>query len=330
MVRISKKGFFLTIVSLLSITLIYLSLQVGNIQKDYTVDSSGSIRAASLDLYVQDLENVYLPNILLIATRQALAGMNNFIIETNSFFTVDEIQNAFYQITSNGTLLPDSSTLFVNDSIRNLTRELQELTAEEYTISINISYTNVGYEIYQVDPWFVGARMLFIVNVSDSQTRWVNKTIYVNIQTPIQGLYDPYYLINTQGLHSPRIQNASTITGTWTIGALYDHLVNERYVAKSSGIAYLDRFLNSSQSSPYGLESLINPGQISQLVPVNKSYIDRYFWAEWDCSIPLQELYEVDSISDDVQLEGFRLDPITLVSYTSPTEYLNNKTLVCP
>ena len=187
----------------------------------------------------------------------------------------------------------------------NVQTEFSPLTAD------NIS-------VLQQHPWFitVEADVTFKVTTAEETASWEKKsTIVADIS--IEGLVDPYYLINTNGVYENRIRKSGASFDEWNLGKVTDFIADGNYTHFADGNSpdFISRFTGSvTPSACCGIESLVNPGK----TPANSaSYADYLFWSSADsCVSPTVNLYEVNGISSPFKLDMDHINKYNLEAGT--------------
>lgn len=201
----NRKGFFLTMIALLLVSLFVVYFQISVIRQSQPAAVANSARVTAVSLFVNDLEKFYLPNILAVNLRSSLVGITNFLAGGNSYVAPANLDGVFYQLITNGTVYPLNATVFSNETLNRLLPQFTTLINNELNIPVELNYTQYQFQITQSSPWTVTATMVFMYSINTSELSVTNRTIKVSATVPITGLREPYFLINTKGSYSPNI-----------------------------------------------------------------------------------------------------------------------------
>jgi len=277
----NKKGVFLTFVA---ITMIAVYIIIFTPQADISVQrdmQSVTTRISALDNYVSDLENSYFETIMRATTYKTILSLIFYINSTGT--PLANLDSAFKEVMINGTInrVPiDSITnknIMSNNSFSNWSSRIIQAGKDTLNANTTININNVS--VSQTNPWSVDSRLSIELRVQSDIAEW-KKNITVTAATSIDGLNDPYYLLNTNGLYAAQIKRSSVEFDAWSIAKVREHLRNNTYVfwQNPDAPSFLMRFTNDmANSSCCGIESLVNPNRISPS-DQRESYVDYLFW----------------------------------------------------
>lgn len=289
-----RSGIFFTFIAI-SIMAIFILVFVPradiSLQKE---TRSLDARIGSIDNYVEDLENRYLESVLRASTQKAIMSLIYYMNTTGSFLT--DLDSAFKEVMVNGTLngVPiDSLTnkkIMENSTLYNWSDKIIQASIDTLNVNTTITINNVS--VSQTKPWNIDARLNVTLSVKSNVAEW-NKDAIVTATLNIEGFYDPYYLVKTNGLYANIIKKSSVEFNKWNITLVREHLRNGTYVHWTgiNSSSFLMRFTNMSNSTCCGIESLTNPNMLST-PDRNESYVDYLFWAH-TYSASCSELYNI-------------------------------------
>jgi len=325
----NKKGFFLTLIALLLVSLFVLYLQITVIHQSQPASVASTAISTSISNFVNSLEEFYLPNIVDVTLRSSLVGMTNYLAAGNQFVNTTNQSKIIYQLITNGTLSPYSNTVYGNQSLNSLLPIFVNLVNTQLNIPLSLNYTPYQFVVYQQSPWTVTVKMTFIYSINQTDLVINNRTLQIVATVPITGLAEPYSLINTHGAYAPNI--TQTNISTWTIALLKQHIVAQQFAANSIAPSYLNRLANLTTPSPYGIESFSDPSKFGyNVTPVNYSFVDYQFWTRpWNCTPYANNLFNISSISTSGQLKNFLIDDAHASKYMTQAERLHNTSLMC-
>ena len=325
----NKRGFFLTMIALLLVSLFVIYLQISIISQTSPQNAANAALATSITSFVSSMSDFYLQNILSVTLRSSLIGMNSYLAGNNAFVPAQNQRTAFYQLITNGTMYPYQNIVYSNETLNSLLPVFVSLVNAQLNIPLVLNYTPYQFTVTQDSPWTVTVRMVFLYSINQTDVVINNKTLEVYATVPINGLADPYSLINTHGAYAPNI--SQTNVSTWTIALWKKHILSQQFAADSLAPSYLDRLANVSSASPNGIEFFILPGQYGyNTTPVSYSFVDYQFWTRpWNCTALENNLLNITGISDVSPLQNFLADDAHTAKYTTVNERIFNTTLVC-
>ena len=184
------------------------------------------------------------------------------------------------------------------------------------TLNVNTTIKINDVSVYQTQPWNIDAAMDVNFTVASNIAEWKKESIVITTVS-IEGLYDPYYLVNTNGVYANQIKKSAVWFNQWNISRVREHLRNGTYVYWNNANApsFLMRFTNTmTNSSCCGIESLVNPNKISPSDQI-KSYVDYLFWSPTfpnSCA----QLYNITPLWDEFNYFKLDLDHVNRYNLT--------------
>jgi hypothetical protein len=186
-------------------------------------------------------------------------------------------------------------------------------------LKVNTTITVENASATQINPWEIELNLKVNLLVKSNVAEW-GKTSTIKTSLPIEGFYDPYYIVNANGLYGKKIKNAKLEPYQWNITQVRYHLRNDTYVYWTSTNApnYLSRFTGAFNPSPCcGIESAVNPN-LAPTSDVMDSYVDYIFWNSAD-NTPCSQLYNITNPTTGGgvwdEFRYFKLDFDHLVKY---------------
>ena len=312
-----KKGIFFTFIAITIMAvfiLIFTPKADISLQKDTQAIKT---RIGSVDNYVDDLQNRYFENMLRAATYKTILSLILYMNETGDYIT--NLDFAFSEVMLNGTIsnIPiDTITkkkIMENNTLTNWSNRVIQAAADTLNVNTTINLINVA--VFQTKPWNIESNLSIEFTVKSNIAEWKKKAI-ISTTIPIEGLPDPYYLVNTKstGSYTNLIKKSSVEFNQWDITKVREHLRNGNYAywQNSDAPSFLMRFTNTiSASSCCGIESLVNPNKIST-PDQRESYVDYLFWSRRfssDCA----QLYNINGLWDEFRF--FKLEFDHVVKY---------------
>ncbi|HLC60130.1 MAG TPA: hypothetical protein VJJ52_01750 [Candidatus Nanoarchaeia archaeon] len=328
-ITVKKKGIFFTFISLAIIgilILIYTPQADITVQKDTKAMNS---RISHIDNYVNELENVYMINIIEATAQKTLLSLVLYVKSTKA--PVVDFDSAFAEIMLNGTIngVPiDSITekkIMDNHTVTNWTARLVQ--AGQDTFNTNTSITLQAVKLNQSVPWDVDVTLVMSYSIKSNVAEWKRDNVTVGASVNIEEFEDPLYFINTNGVYSNKIKRSGLEFNQWNITFVREHVQNGTYVhwQDSQAPNFIMRFSNiTSNSSCCGIESLVNPIMVS---PSDQggSYVDYLFWNQTYNSQCTQVYNVTNPATGNIGLwdefKFFKLDVDHITKYNVTPEY---------
>ncbi len=325
----NKRGFFLTLIALLIVSLFVLYLQITIIHQSQPASVASAALSSSVTSFVNSMEEFYLPNIVSVTLASSLQGMSNYLAAGNQYVVSQNQSAIFYQMLTNGTVYPYAGTVYSNQTLNSLLPIFTSLVNSQLNIPLTLNFVPYQFTVYQETPWTVTVKMTFQYSINETDLVIANRTMQIFATVPITGLPEPYSLINTHGAYAPNI--TQTNISTWTIALFKQHIISQQFAANTIAPSYLNRLANVTTASAYGIEYFTDPSRFGyNVAPVNYSFVDYQFWTRpWNCTPYSANLFNITSISNSAQLGNFLVDDAHASKYMTLGERLTNVTLVC-
>ncbi|MBI1936104.1 hypothetical protein HYS31_06705 [Candidatus Woesearchaeota archaeon] len=294
-IGIGKKAIFFTFIAI-TIMALFIILFAPSTDTSLESNSGQALRAriSVVDSYVSDLQNRYFEMMLRAATYKTALSLVFYMNATDSY--LPNLDSVFQEVIINGTInkVPiDSFTkkkLMENSTLKNLSDKIIRSANDTLNVDTVIIIKNVS--VFQTGPWNIDSKLNVNFSVKSNVAQWSKSAVVVS-SVSIEGLYDPYYLVNTNGAYSSQIKRSSIGQNMWNITKVRAHLRNGTYVywQNSNAPSFLMRLTNTiTNSSCCGIESLVNPNKISPSDQM-RSYVDYQFWG--GSSIPCSQIYNI-------------------------------------
>lgn len=280
-----KRGMFFTFITIALLSIFIFSFTVYK----YRVEKMSSIevRVSTMDSFLNSFERDA-DRAAYITTYRAFIALCNYIAFHGQFLT--DVDKDFSEAFFNGTVDGVESELLMASTFP----EWQaSMIGEAYKLNINLTFYETNATLSQVDPWHIAVNLTLNFSLEDKAkvASW-NKYESLLVLVDIEGLEDPLYIINTGGVTTNLI-NITPYEGNYVVDSdvsnLADHSENSLYAANENAPSYLMRMEGSIGPSVYGIESMVNVQELSELgnpnVPVyqDRSCIDYlYFYQQTD------------------------------------------------
>ena len=297
-IGMKKKGIFFTFIAI-AIMAVFILVFTPQADVSLSKDTQAvAARISSIDSYVNDLQNNYFETILRSVSYKAVLSLIFYMNETGSF--LPNLNSAFYEVAMNGTInnVPIDTITgkpFMEDNfLSNWSNKITE-TAQD-TLNVNTTIRILNASISQTSPWGIDSIMTVNFAVKSSIASW-EKNSTVTTTFGIEGLPDPYYLVNTDGTYVNHVKKSTVEFNQWSITKVREHIRNGTYVhwQYSKAPSFLMRFTNTiTNSSCCGIESLADPNKITPS-DQSRSYADYMFWGP--SNIPCSEIYNITNPS---------------------------------
>ncbi|MEK6983367.1 MAG: hypothetical protein AABX33_02240 [Nanoarchaeota archaeon] len=290
-----KNGIFFTFISITIMTifiLVFTPQSDVSLQKDL---ESTRTRVNSVNNYVNDVENRYFEAVLRVSGFAAIESLALYMNKTGLYLT--DLDAAFYEVILNGTInnVPidpiTGEKLMEDNTLVNWSNKI--IDAGRDTLNVNTTIIINNASASQTTPWDIDLSLSLNLTVKSGTADWKNVEA-VTATFGIEGLDDPYYLINTLGEYRNLVSMSNIEFNKWNITHVREHIRNGTYVHFQNSIApsFLMRFTNTiSNSSCCGIESFVNPNLISPSDRID-SYLDYMLWSPIN-DLPCEQIYNI-------------------------------------
>lgn len=308
-----RKGIIFSLLAILLSTMFVLILTGGlGSRLDTSIEFSRS-RADTVNAYYESFKDYsrfvfeMSAKACLDAVSQDMITNGNFYPDEQGFF--DDV--AYCMLTGNATFpFPEHTVMTEEFLVDNIFQTLTNLTEEEYKIRTNYNITDLdvtyytdGGNIYP-DEFKVIAKTN--IELYDDYTHLSPGEFQTIVNIKLNGMYDPYYSINTTELN--RIEDIIIIgkNDDHLRGLTFSEFLDEvNYIQYSKGVSILDRIVGNFDDSQVGLIFFLNRTRDYE----TSSYVDIHLMN--DTYFPANELFCEKSGGICVD-EFFRIDAITL------------------
>ncbi|MBR9706504.1 hypothetical protein GOV14_05695 [Candidatus Pacearchaeota archaeon] len=282
----NKKGMFFTMLIILLLSLFVLSYGFYSITKDREPVNK---RIQTLNNFVfsvqEDLERE-----LYISGFRVIFLFEKRIVEENEY--ISDIPGNFSEMMFNGTMNNGSYEggldLMEGVTFNDIMTQMSETGAK---INANVSNSSVPeFTISQDDPWKVKVNLQVDIAIKDNAglASW-NRDIDLDVYIPVTNFEDPIYYMETEGRVTNKI--LKTIHPDFTDDNEFEkHWKNSYYIAHNDAPSFLQRLQGDLSANPggYGIESLINPENLSDLgvTVTTKTLVDYRYFNSTDVGMP--------------------------------------------
>ncbi|MBS3113866.1 hypothetical protein J4448_02070 [Candidatus Woesearchaeota archaeon] len=318
-ISIKKRGIFFTFIA---ITIMTVFILVFTPQADISLKKdmqSVASRISSIDNYVDDLENNYFETILRATAYKTILSLIFYMNSTGSYIAT--LDSAFSEVMMTGKIngVPiDSITgkkIMNNNTLTDWSKRI--IDAAEDTLNVNTTINVSGVSVFQTKPWNIDSSMSVNFTVKSNVAEW-KKSAVITATISIEGLHDPYYLVNTNKAYTNQIKKSTVEFNQWNIAKLREHLRNGTYVhwENSDAPSFLMRFTNTiSSSNCCGIESMVNPNKITPS-DQRESYADYFFW-QHKFANNCTQLYNITGLWDEFRYFKLDFDHVTRYNITA-------------
>jgi len=221
---------------------------------------------------------------LYISSYRAVMALEEYIIVNGRF--LEDFDTFFENALLNGTVNQTNTSLMVGSTFPDWIARIQE-NALSFNLNVNITINNVT--IYQEDPWHVKVRsnLTFFIEDITNIASWKTEE-YIVASISILGFEDPLYTVNGLGRVTNIINRTPSdgnytykIDDVWNVTNLLAHAENSYYTSNVNAPSFLMRFENDLDSSPYGIESMVNIIKLAEReleMDTESSIIDYHYW----------------------------------------------------
>jgi len=330
--KLNKKGIFFTLIAITMMTIFVLIFSPPaniSLQKN---NQAIRTRINNIDSYVNDLQEAYFQTALRAATYKTMLSLIYYMNTTGEYLTDLNgdlnLNGDFSEVIINGTIkrVPiDEITrkkIMYDNTLTNWSNRIINISKN----ALNVNTTIVIYKVFisQTKPWALDAQLELNFSVKSDVAVW-GKNATIKSTISIEGLPDPYYLLNTRGpnSYSNIIKRSSVGFDEWDLSKTREHLRNgtNAHWENSEAPSFLMRFTNTiAPSSCCGIESLVNPNKISPS-DQRETYVDYLFWTH-AYNARCAELYDITNSVTGAGLwdefQYFKLDINHVVIYKIP------------
>ncbi|MBI2657337.1 hypothetical protein HYX08_01435 [Candidatus Woesearchaeota archaeon] len=317
--KMRRKGIFFTFIAIIimaAFILVFTPQADISIQKDTL---AAKTRITTIDNYVSDLENSYFENVLRATSYKAILSLIFYMNSTGSY--IADLDSAFSEVILTGNIngVPiDSITgkqIMGNSTLNDWNARM--IAAAKDTLNVNTTINVLSVSVSQSRPWNIDSRIEVNFTVKSNVAEWSKKSAIIS-SISIGGLYDPYYLVNTNKAYTNQIKRSTVEFNQWNIGKVREHVRNGTYVhfEGSDAPSFLMRLTNNmSASACCGIESYVNPNMVGPPDQID-SYADYHLWSNKFANNCTQ-LYNITGIWDEFRYFKLDFDHLTLLNITA-------------
>ncbi|MBS3142053.1 hypothetical protein J4464_01560 [Candidatus Woesearchaeota archaeon] len=256
----NRKAMFFTLLTIAILGIFIFAFSYQEYQRLSNRALTVEARVTSLNDFLSDVRRDIGRGLYISGFRSVLA-LSEYMINQGTY--VDDVQSRFREAMINGTINGSTYTVLQGSTFKDWAQRIQ-FEGDKVRIDVNITLNTL--DVVQDDPWNVLVRANVTMIVKDSaQTATFTTTEFVTAKVGIVGFEDPLYIVNGQGRLTNVINTSifygnftQKINGTWYVSNLLNHTASGYYVADEDAPSFLMRFENDLESSPYGIESLVD------------------------------------------------------------------------
>ncbi len=308
MVLKNKRGIFFTTFVILVLTLFFITYTFYTSANDRKTIHD---RIVTMNSFVFSLEKD-MSRQLFISSYRALLSIESEITETGLY--MPNVKESIKEALNNGTVNSKIANLMDGYLLTDWHLRVSNLGS---TLNLQVNYTIENITITQNSPWELNINMAINLSIKDKNNlaSW-EKLEDIQTKINIEGLEDPLYLLNTNGLVTNKIKKTPFIIFAQgnNISNLNSHLENSYYISSQSAPSFLDRLEGKTNSNENGIESLVNLNKLAEqnIQLKDKSVVDYiYFSAQNPTSYKIQGMPQWFKI-DDSHLETYQLSNLTV------------------
>ena len=232
-------------------------------------------RVETMNNFISSMEQD-IPRKMFIAGFRSIFVFNNKIVETGLY--VNNVSARLEEMFYNGTFLGEPQTIMNGAKFSDVQNDL---SIQGNKINVDVSITNASIKIDQTDPWNVRVTLIsnFSINDTNNLASW-DKTLVSSGFIPIYHFEDPFYLLNTGGIISNKINQ--TPYQTFDSQTLLNHTQMQYYINTTDAPSFIDRLEGKTSSSTYGIESLVYIPDLSNAgLPIyQRSIVDYIYFSQ--------------------------------------------------
>ena len=272
-----KKSMFYTVAAIALTAILFITY---NAASTYTLNNKMDViqtRIESVNFFIKDVEKD-LSKGFYIASFRTMLSLNQYIATNGTY--IDNLSQRFTESFLNGTINNQTMNLMTGSTFTDWANKIA-IEADKTDIKFNFTVNEV--KISQSEPWYVDIGLNISLDIRDKRNTsyWIRDRYLVNKMT-ILGLEDPLYVVGTSG----RVSNVILRT-TFSPLVFYGNATNlvlhansSYYLANNASPNYLMRFEGNLNSSPVGVESLVNVDKLQGqgLPALDRSVVDYIYF----------------------------------------------------
>ncbi len=267
-----KKGIFFTVMVLVIVSLLLVSYTFYSAINQRKVIQK---RVETMNNFIVSLEDD-IPRKMFVAGFRSIFIFNNKIIENGQY--INDASVRFEEMFFNASFMDEAQPIMSGATYDDLKNDL---TAQGKKINVNVTITGAYVKMDHADPWNIRITLTSNMTIEDatSLARW-NKTLVSSGFIPTYHFDDPIYLIGTGGLMTVKVNE--TNYKPFNVQNLSFHVSEHYYINTTDAPSFIDRLQGDvGANSPYGIESLVNIQEISNLGlnPEQKSITDYIYFS---------------------------------------------------
>ncbi|MFH1409413.1 MAG: hypothetical protein ABIH34_05875 [Nanoarchaeota archaeon] len=280
---IGKKGIIFTF---MAIALLFVTITFMYNQSRYQIRENPFLqetKIVSMDRFITDTETD-LERALFIASFRAIIGMNDYIKQKGVYIdgvNVVNLSDAFETMVLNGTM---NGTNISVASDSHLTLWAQKMSEQAAYLNLDFTLELESVELRMISPWTAESTLNATLEIEDigKTAKW-RRHITTAIEVSILGFLDPVYTMGSQNRFLNNIKMSPyhpDYTDALDVTNLESHWRGMYYSSNPGAPDYLHRLAGLlTNTSDYGIESLVNTEQLLPEMYQNKSVVDHIFWS---------------------------------------------------
>ena len=305
--KFKKKGIFFTFIAVLMLGAIIFFLTPKSEPEIKKNDITNKARIESVDKIVSALSGSLTKTIVDATVYRALLSMTLYINKTGKYLDKENFNKYVSDIMYNGTLNGSSidtltgQKIMENNTFKNWTERVSTIINSTYKVALT-GY-KINTTIAQIQPWQIQAFIVVNYSIVSETATWTGPTELTS-RIEIEGMIDPYYLRESNGLIPRIVRQDNRQFFQWSITSLRKAIRNSTYIhwPDSKAPSFLMRFVNQTgNSSCCGIESVVNPNELTtpdRLV----SYVDYHFFSGHFTSLNCSVLYNITNPGGSIGL----------------------------
>jgi len=307
----NKKSIFYTMAALSLVVAILLTYGYYGAYSYSKKTDVISTRVNTVNFFMKDVESDMQKG-AFIAGFRTLLSLNQFITNNGTFIddTIARFNESFLHGTINGqtvSLMQDST----------FTDWSNKISVQARKIDINFNFTINQVSLKHTDPWTVQVDInltLYVNDIKNTSSWKRDKTVTSKIS--VIGFEDPLYLVNSNGRVTNLLNptNFSSFVNNGNPSTLMSHMNESLYIQHNDSPSFLMRLQGDLESSPYGIESLVNLDEFQKqgLVIKDRSAVDYiYFGTQTTTNYRINQTPSWFKI-DEEHLDAYGVTNITI------------------
>src|SRR3989338_6417918 len=231
----SRKGIFLTLLSLSIVLLVVILVKKSGINSEREL-SAEQFRVIRLNNLLADIKQNYLKISLSTASHRALTSLSLYVSKKKSLY--DDFNYVFSNATYTGNIEDGSgivnldtangNKLMGGNTLSDRIKDIQDVVKQTYGSDLSIKINSIS--VLQSSPWTVTTFMNVSIDLIDTTSNWSINGISISTDLDIDGYPDPSFNYKFEGKYANHFLRSKIPLDKWDTDLLNEHIKNVTYV----------------------------------------------------------------------------------------------------